>query len=168
MKNPTFHLEKCYIHETLGRVVECQPQNRARINPGLAEGYDVLYNQIVICNGSASSPAVLVHELLHMYDHCTADMDFGRPDHLACTEVRAAALADCTGGSTTSHRDCVRERAVKSVMAISGVGEEGARTSVAGVFEKCYRDLEPIGRRCYGYSDQYRAWGEYRHFFRTE
>ena len=128
----------------------------------------MLYNQIVICNGSASSPAVLVHELVHMYDHCTADMDYGRPDHLACTEVRAAALADCTGGSTTSHRDCVRERAVKSVRAISGVGEEGARASVAGVFEKCYRDLEPIGRLCYGYSDQYRAWGEYRHFFRTE
>ena len=30
----------------------------------------------------------LAHELVHMYDYCTANIDFGNLDHLACTEER--------------------------------------------------------------------------------
>ena len=53
-------------------------------------------NQIVICaNQCETRPKVaeiLTHELVHMYDKCTAEIDFRNPAHLACTEVRACLL----------------------------------------------------------------------------
>ena len=96
-----------------------------------------------------------------MYDYCVADLDLGNVEHLACTEVRAANLAHCkTGLSAALHdggswggwrreqEECVRNRAVLSVRTISKVGVEEADNAVRKVFERCYGDLEPVGRRC--------------------
>lgn len=41
----------------------------------------------------------------------------------------------------------MKSKAAYSVMAVRGVDEATARKVVDKVFDKCYADLEPIGRR---------------------
>ena len=63
-------------------------------------GYDQEFNQIVLCQntmkGRRMPEVTLVHELIHMYDHCTKEMDLKNLEHLACTEIRAANIAHCS------------------------------------------------------------------------
>ena len=42
---------------------------------------------------------------------------------------------------------CVKQKAVLSVLAVRNVGKEEAERIVDSVFESCYADLEPAGRR---------------------
>lgn len=60
----------------------------------------VLFLQIVICHNTSTNEgfveAVLVHELIHMFDYCTREMDFKNVDHVACSEVRAANMTYCS------------------------------------------------------------------------
>ncbi len=51
--------------------------------------------------------------------------------------------------SGLGHRSCVRRRARRSIEAIRGAGA-GADEAVDEVFERCYSDLEPVGRRSGG------------------
>ena len=47
-----------------------------------------------------------------------------------------------------SHRDCVKEKAIASIMTVrKNFPYEEAEKIVDRVFDKCYNDLEPIGRR---------------------
>ena len=39
---------------------------------------------------------ILSHVLVHMYDYCTAKIDFSNRKHLACSEIRAATLTSCS------------------------------------------------------------------------
>ena len=115
----------------------------------------------------AKVSALLAHELVHAYDRCTADVDFGAAAHLACTEVRAAALAHCmTVPCLASRRECVRARAAGSVAAIRGVGREEAAKEVDAVFERCYGDREPFGRFAYDAGSARAAEEEYEVFVR--
>jgi inner membrane protease ATP23 len=50
----------------------------------------------------------------------------------------------------------VKQRAVDSVLAVRDVSPGEAREAVDSVFEKCYADLEPIGRRIRRNSDDIR------------
>lgn len=63
-------------------------------------GYDPEMNQIVICQNTSKSKGfvqgVLTHEMIHMFDYCTNNLDFKNVEHLACTEIRAANLAHCS------------------------------------------------------------------------
>lgn len=105
--------------------------------------------------------SVLTHEMIHMFDYCRHEMDFKNIDHLACTEVRAANLTYCSFASAVvdgdaalwdvknRHKDCVKRRAMLSVLAARGVTVEEATAAVNRVFNKCYNDMEPIGRRIY-------------------
>ncbi|KAK2703049.1 hypothetical protein QYM36_018394 [Artemia franciscana] len=126
-------------------------------------GYDQQHNQIVICQNSArSKDAVLgslVHEMIHMFDYCRQELDFADTKHLACTEIRAANLTHCSfinaflGGAAApwriakTHQECVKNRAAESVVAVRKIPFEEARKIVDSVFEPCYADLEPLGRR---------------------
>ena len=150
----------------LPRHVACET-----LRPGLLGGFDRQLNQVVVCAEKCRTAAVveriLAHELVHMYDQCAAGVDWADLRHLACSEVRAANLAHCPGplaGALADgaalwggHRACVRGRAVSSVAAVGGVGREEAEEAVAAVFERCYADLEPVGRRCWGRGEQGRA-----------
>ncbi|XP_014675101.1 PREDICTED: mitochondrial inner membrane protease ATP23 homolog [Priapulus caudatus] len=128
-------------------------------------GYDPETNQVIVCQNAVqkkgNTQAVLTHELVHMYDWCRAKLDFTNLHHLACTEVRAANLAQCSFMSAVvdgvaspfnikqTHQECVRNKAVYSVMAVRrGLTKREARAAVDAVFARCYADLEPIGRRC--------------------
>ena len=54
--------------------------------------YDMTNNQVVICSNKCQDlntvTTILTHELVHMYDNCTAAMDWNNIHHLACSEVR--------------------------------------------------------------------------------
>ncbi|XP_026809297.1 mitochondrial inner membrane protease ATP23 homolog [Rhopalosiphum maidis] len=131
-------------------------------------GYDPIMNQVVICQNTATSKGtiqgVLTHELIHMFDNCTRKLDFRNIEHLACTEIRAANLTHCglvssilEGHSSIfnfrkKHQDCVKHKATVSVLAVRNVTYEQAKGAVEKVFDRCYADLEPIGRRIRGKS----------------
>lgn len=102
---------------------------------------------------------VLTHEMIHMFDYCRNNLDFKNIDHLACTEIRAANLTHCSFLSSWSqgdsspiniratHQDCVKTKALMSVLAVRNVTKDEAIDAVERVFPRCYADLEPIGRR---------------------
>lgn len=140
-------------------------------------GYDNRYNQIVICQNNTTKAmvsGVIGHELLHVYDWCRAKLDWDNLEHIACTEIRAANLFHCSilSGIWASsvnifnlkkaHADCVKQKAVASVLAVRpSLSKAEAWSITERVFDKCYNDLEPIGRRPrVGSNDQYRAYRE--------
>lgn len=98
-------------------------------------GYDPITNQIVVCQnmarGQGMIQGVLTHEMIHMFDYCRNNLDFKNIDHLACTEIRAANLTHCSFLSSVSqgdsspinikqtHQDCVKTKALMSVLAVS-------------------------------------------------
>ena len=99
---------------------------------------------------------VLAHELIHAFDYCRAHTDFNSLSHHACTEVRAANLSgECTWLREAKrgilrlrghHEECVRRRAVISVLGNPGVRtSEEAKEAVGKVFDRCYRDVQPHG-----------------------
>lgn len=47
----------------------------------------------------------------------------------------------------TCKQDCVKSKALMSVLAVRNVTRDEAIEAVERVFPKCYADLEPIGRR---------------------
>ncbi|XP_049288762.1 mitochondrial inner membrane protease ATP23 homolog [Anopheles funestus] len=140
-------------------------------------GYDPVLNQVVVCQNIARNEGivqgVLTHEMIHMFDYCNNNLDFKNIDHLACTEIRAANLTHCsflsacTQGDASplkikqAHADCVKTKALKSVLAVRKVSAAEAIEAVERVFPKCYNDLEPIGRRIRRNSkDMYKAYLE--------
>nr|CAG4641170.1 EOG090X0CKN [Eulimnadia texana] len=150
-------------------------------DPKVSGGYDPELNQIVVCQNMAKSKelvqGVLTHEMVHMFDYCRHQLDFKNIEHLACTEIRAANLTHCSFLSAVfqgdasfvnirkQHAECVKTKAMGSVMAVRNVSEAVARAAVDKVFDKCYADLEPIGRRVRRNSeDIHRAYWE-RHIY---
>ncbi|KOC64978.1 Mitochondrial inner membrane protease ATP23 like protein [Habropoda laboriosa] len=142
----------------IGRHISCEVCDKA-----VTGGYDPQLNQIIICQNTAADKgrvqSSLVHEMIHMFDYCRYNLNLKNVDHLACTEIRAANLCHCsflgavTGGTASPfkikqmHRNCVADKATRSIMAVQDVTKEEAIKSVTRVFHKCYNDLEPIGRR---------------------
>lgn len=146
-------------------------------NSYVSGGYDPETNQIVICQNNTKSEGIvqgiLTHEMIHMFDYCNNKIDFKNLDHLACTEIRAANLTHCSFLSAMlqgdvspfnirgRHQDCVKRKAVTSIVAVRNVSLEEAQAAVDRVFSKCYADLEPIGRRIKpGGGDVNRAYAE--------
>ncbi|KAI1278826.1 Mitochondrial inner membrane protease ATP23 -like protein [Halotydeus destructor] len=131
--------------------------------PEVTGGFDPVYNQVVVCYNRCSkslAQGVIAHELLHMWDTCRTDLDFTNVEHVACTEIRAANLMHCSfisglgSGAISildpikSHQKCVKQKAVASVLAVRpNLEKREAWEVVNRVFDKCYNDLEPVGRR---------------------
>ena len=71
--------------------------------------YDFVCLQVVVCQNMCKSDGVvagvLTHELIHMFDHCRKKIDFKNPEHLACTEIRAANLTHCSFLSSLAQWD---------------------------------------------------------------
>ena len=147
-------------------------------SPEVSGGFDQHTNQVVICSNVCQTPSqveeILAHELVHLYDNCTINLDLTRSDHLACTEIRAANLAHCKNQfydalshqRWKSHTNCVKHKAASSVRVIKGISHEEALKIVEKVFTKCYRDLEPVGRITKDKYDNCRAFSDYKHFSR--
>ncbi len=84
--------------ETAWRHLVCE-----ECSPEVEGGYDVTTNQVVVCWNRCRTgdkvEEILTHELVHMYDHCTAEVNFEDVRHLACSEIRfvttLAGLTKC-------------------------------------------------------------------------
>ena len=103
-----------------------------------------------------------------MFDVCVNKYDFQNAEHLACTEIRKANLANCgymvfmqqkwaSFSWKKAHAACVRNTAIDYLVNTKFVKEDVAKAAVDKVFPKCYNDLEPIGRRAMDGDDIARA-----------
>ncbi|XP_034171774.1 mitochondrial inner membrane protease ATP23 homolog [Osmia lignaria lignaria] len=142
----------------IGRHISCEICDER-----VTGGYDQALNQIIVCQNTATSKnrvqSTLGHEMIHMFDCCRNNVELNNIKHLACTEIRAANLCHCSflgafARQTASpfnikkaHQRCVQDKAVRSVVAIKNVSQDVAKEAVMQVFDKCYNDLEPVGRR---------------------
>ncbi|BFZ08630.1 hypothetical protein BsWGS_11669 [Bradybaena similaris] len=144
----------------MGRHISCETCIK-----GVSGGFDPKTMQVVICQNTVQNRDVccnvIAHELLHAFDSCRAKVDFENLRHLACTEIRAANMFHCslaaafTSGEATffnvkeRHQLCVKNKALQSVRLVRNVTELEAMTVIDEVFDKCYNDTEPLGRRCF-------------------
>jgi inner membrane protease ATP23 len=93
----------------------------------------------------------MTHELIHAFDDCTANVNWKNPRHVACSEIRAAALSgDCKFtrefargnlGFIKHFQTCVKRRAILSLEPHAG--KDAARL-VESVWEPCFRDTCPF------------------------
>ncbi|XP_061923127.1 mitochondrial inner membrane protease ATP23 homolog isoform X1 [Entelurus aequoreus] len=124
-------------------------------------GFDAATSQIVLCQNNIQKQShmnrVVTHELIHAFDHCRAHVDwFSNFRHLACSEIRAANLSgDCSFpnemsryhfGMKQHHQECVRNRALRSILAVRKISREEAEKIVAEVFDSCFNDHAPFER----------------------
>jgi inner membrane protease ATP23 len=138
-------------------------------------GYDERTNQVFICANSATSQGsvhgMLVRGLIAAFDSCVAKVNHRNVDHLACTEVRKANLANCNFALYMcrsdanfaiqgQHADCVRKTAIESMVQAKFIDHVAATEAVDRVFSRCYQDLEPFGRRCRSMNDMEQAHAE--------
>lgn len=139
-------------------------------------GFDASSSQIVLCQNNIRHQShmnrVVTHELVHAFDHCRADVDwFNNLRHLACSEIRAANLSgDCSFSTEAArfnfglkqhHQDCVRGRAIRSILAVRKIGQEEAEKIVNEVFNTCFNDHAPFGRIPHSKKDANFAYRDY-------
>ncbi|XP_056132351.1 mitochondrial inner membrane protease ATP23 homolog [Lampris incognitus] len=140
-------------------------------------GFDASSSQIVLCQNNIQQQShmnrVVTHELIHAFDHCRANVDwFNNFRHLACSEIRAANLSgDCTFtneaarfnfGLKKHHQECVRSRALRSILAVRKISREEAEKIVDEVFDTCFNDHAPFGRIPHGKKDARFAYRDYQ------
>mmetsp|Transcript_110 Transcript_110/g.140 ORF Transcript_110/g.140 Transcript_110/m.140 type:complete len:186 (-) Transcript_110:2036-2593(-) len=95
----------------------------------------------------------MVHELIHAYDHCRADLDWKNCLHIACSEIRAANLSgDChfktelnrgNFGFKKQGEECVRRRAELSLKAHPQC-KDIAKKAIETVLDSCISDTAPF------------------------
>ena len=111
--------------------------------------------RLFIASRLALTPAKT--EMVHAYDHLRFKVNWeNNLRHAACTEIRASALSgECRWTRNFfgrgqrklvgQHQECVRMRAILSVMARPTCrGEEHAAKVVNEVWEDCYNDTRPF------------------------
>ncbi|KOX81296.1 Mitochondrial inner membrane protease ATP23 like protein [Melipona quadrifasciata] len=104
------------------------------------ENYQKLQCEINVFQCMKNSP--LMKLLLGALKSSGCEIELGR--HISC-EVCDEVV---TGGyDPETNQNCVIDKAVRSVIAITNISKEEATEAVMQVFNKCYNDLEPIGRR---------------------
>ncbi|OXB69492.1 UNVERIFIED_CONTAM: hypothetical protein H355_016235 [Colinus virginianus] len=59
------------------------------------------------------------------------------------------------------HQTCVRDRAIRSILAVRKVSRETAEKAVDEVFDTCFNDLEPFGRIPHSKTDAKRAYKDF-------
>jgi len=105
--------------------------------------YDEKFNQVFLCANNINNDVGKVHgallrQLFYMFDRCVNKYDFNNPDHLACTEIRKANLANCnymaymwTNGANFAvrreHENCVKLKAFESLVKLRFVPHDLAK-----------------------------------------
>lgn len=79
--------------------------------------------------------------------------------HFALLQIRAANFMHCSFSASfyqgllpafrlaDTHRECVRAKALGSILGVRNVSREEAEAALDRVFDRCYADLEPAGIR---------------------
>ncbi|AAS50429.1 AAR064Wp [Eremothecium gossypii ATCC 10895] len=99
----------------------------------------------------------LSHELVHQFDELKFEVDWMNLKHHACSEVRASNLSgECrlsqeffrrgfNGSFGRGHQECVRRRAVLSVMGNPKCKDKAeAEQIVDEVWQSCFNDTRPF------------------------
>mmetsp|Transcript_22483 Transcript_22483/g.33891 ORF Transcript_22483/g.33891 Transcript_22483/m.33891 type:complete len:189 (-) Transcript_22483:225-791(-) len=117
--------------------------------------------QVVLCEDAIFDQnhlsETMVHELVHAYDSCRADLSLSNLYQHACTEVRASNLSGecswkneiCRGnfGIKAQQKECVRRRAVLSLIGNPYcANSKQAEKVVEDVLERCLQDTAPFDR----------------------
>ncbi|KAM7378020.1 hypothetical protein PAMA_013088 [Pampus argenteus] len=139
-------------------------------------GFDAASSQVVLCQNNillqSHMNRTVTHELIHAFDHCRAHVDwFHNLRHLACSEIRAANLSgDCSFSNEVArlnfglkqhHQECVRDRALGSILASRKVPQKEAEKIVDEVFDTCFNDHAPFGRIPHSKNDAEFAFRDY-------
>uniref|UniRef100_A0A3Q2E4H0 Mitochondrial inner membrane protease ATP23 n=1 Tax=Cyprinodon variegatus TaxID=28743 RepID=A0A3Q2E4H0_CYPVA len=130
-------------------------------------GFDAASSQIVLCQNNIHQQShmnrVVTHELIHAFDHCRAHVDwFNNYRHLACSESQLHGF--CLYSLPVIElffQECVRGRAVRSILAVRKISREEAEKIVDEVFDSCFNDHAPFGRIPHGNTDAKFAYREY-------
>ena len=81
-----------YGHKKMQRGGTSNSDEICLILKSLFGGFDQPLSQVFVCSNRCHTPEkvrqILSHELVHLYDHCSAKMDLSNTSHLACTEIR--------------------------------------------------------------------------------
>ncbi|KAI9057013.1 hypothetical protein FKP32DRAFT_1553425, partial [Trametes sanguinea] len=124
-----------------------------------AGGFSPEAGAVLLCQSKFMSKGhmedTLVHELVHMYDHVKFKVDWNNLRHHACSEIRANSLSgDCKWSRevrrgfvafSKQHQECVRRRAVLSVIANPACPDKATAERVVNeVWESCFNDTRPF------------------------
>ncbi|WCJ21235.1 Mitochondrial inner membrane protease ATP23 [Euphorbia peplus] len=148
------HLDKagCGIADNFIQAVHCDADMSGAYVPGQG---------IIVCSNHLERQdevnQVVIHELIHVYDHCRApNMNWSDCAHHACSEIRAGNLSgDCHFKRELlrgymklrgQRQECVRRRATHSVMANPNCSKVAAKEAVEAVWDRCYNDTTPFDR----------------------
>ncbi|KAG0231479.1 Mitochondrial inner membrane protease atp23 [Actinomortierella wolfii] len=135
-------------------MMECVPCDATK-SGGFSNSHGILLCQNHFYS-KTHQEQTMIHEMMHMYDHCVFNVDWTNLRHHACSEVRAAALSgDCNWSReffdrgirkfTKQHQECVKRRAIVSVEANPHCpNRREAEKAVNAVFESCYNDTRPF------------------------
>ncbi|KAK9465056.1 mitochondrial inner membrane protease ATP23 [Lipomyces arxii] len=115
---------------------------------------------VLLCQNHVSGKLhledTLAHELVHAYDEMKFHVDWMNLKHHACSEIRASNLSgECRMVNeifrrgqihlTRQHQECVRRRAVMSVMGNPNCKDEDhAKKVVSQVWDSCFNDTRPF------------------------
>eukprot|EP01134_Creolimax_fragrantissima_P005747 CFRG5747T1 len=153
----------CAVDSRVLRCVQCGP-DESKCSSDESEPAEIAggfnpYAGIVICQEHVTTKShmerTLMHELVHMYDHCKAKVDWTNAKHHACTEIRAANLSGECGmlvevlqsgsyDAMAKGAACVRRRALVSLNASPHFTSEQAEAAVDEVFDTCFNDSSPF------------------------
>jgi len=129
---------------------------------GQLGGFDHKYGILLCANWVEKQNMledVMAHEMVHAYDHLRFKTDLGPSAdlrHVACSEIRASNLSgECRWSNeffrngvlkfSNHHQDCVRRRAVISVMQRPNCKDDvEAVKAVNEVWDSCFRDTRPF------------------------
>ncbi|KAL1920643.1 uncharacterized protein VTP21DRAFT_1020 [Calcarisporiella thermophila] len=146
------HLDKigCRLEKHHFQCMPCDKTRSGGFSP--EHGIQLCQNRFF---SKAHMEDTMVHEMIHMFDHCRFKVNWNDCYHHACSEVRAASLSgDCRLGRelrrgyfqfTKQHQACARRRAILSVKQNPACSEPGvAERAVAAVFDSCFNDTRPF------------------------
>lgn len=101
---------------------------------------------VILCHNRIDSEPteiseILTHELIHLYDVQTLQLDLQECENLAYSEVRAAKAAECRGWSSNWQPYCAKQKATN---ATHNLYPKEARSCVNRVFETAFNDNRPF------------------------
>ena len=149
------------------RHVKCEPSGDDRIERNDVFGrFDpkraelVVYEDKLPQASKKNLRSTLQHMLVNAYDHCRANVDWDNMDHVACAEIRASLLSGECYFSRERRRGevgwnpyrmcghaqiCAKRRTRESLEAL-GLSTSEANARIDRVFERCFKDSEPMDR----------------------
>lgn len=111
--------------------------------------YQPSNGNITICSNFVSSARevneVTHHELVHAYDYCVKNVtDFRDCDQLACSEIRAASVAECSNRISFWKTTCIKKVAIDSTR----LNCKNPTEAVERMFDQCYTKADPFQTFC--------------------